>query len=89
MARKLNQYVTVSDPDTGQSATFGPGDDVPEWAEQRITVEGVWEGDDQPAAEPGDPGNSGTADPSAFEETEPGAESDSVESRRGRRAREG
>lgn len=66
MARKLNRHVTVSDPETGQSATFGPEDEVPEWAEERITAEGVWEGDeaqtsatDKPVADASDGGGEG------------------------------
>lgn len=67
MARKLNQYVTVSNAETGESATFGPDDEVPSWAEGLITAEGVWEGDDVDGLNvAGDPGNSGVSDPEAL-----------------------
>lgn len=50
MARKLAGYVHVTDPDTGASAVFGPGDDVPAWAEQVITNPKAWSEEEQATA---------------------------------------
>lgn len=60
MGRKLTSYVHVVDED-GQAHAFGPGDDVPSWAEKAITNPDVWEADDsaaQPETETVEPGNS-------------------------------
>lgn len=51
MAKKLNTYVTVQRRDddgnlTGETATFGPGDKLPDWAAKSITNPDVWEGGD-------------------------------------------
>lgn len=43
MSRKLLAYVTVRD-SALLSHTFGPDDDVPDWAAAQITNEAVWEG---------------------------------------------
>jgi hypothetical protein len=32
MAKTLTRYVTFNHPDGGMSATFGPGDELPDWA---------------------------------------------------------
>lgn len=70
MARKLNTHVTVTNPDTGVSETFGPDDELPDWVEGQVSAEGVWEGDENPVpGQPGDPGNSGVG-----EEPVPGSE---------------
>jgi hypothetical protein len=43
---KLRTHVVVRDPSTLLPVTFGPDDDVPEWAVALITMPGVWEGDE-------------------------------------------
>lgn len=66
MARRLASYVNVTDPETGAAATFGPDDEVPEWAEKVITNPKAWAADEpspevsletsveyQPETEPG------------------------------------
>lgn len=41
---KLKSYVTVANPETpGQPETFGPDDDLPDWARDEITNPDVWE----------------------------------------------
>lgn len=40
---KLSTYVTVYD-DQGNGRTFGPRDDLPGWAEKKITNPDVWDG---------------------------------------------
>lgn len=53
---KLNTYVhaTATGPDGVQlSGTFGPGDDLPDWAAAAITNPDVWDGD--PPARPAEP----------------------------------
>ncbi|WP_346536952.1 hypothetical protein [Micromonospora sp. DPT] len=61
MARKLNTTVHVAD-DNGTMHVFGPGDEVPGWAEKKITNPDVWEGDSgDDAVTFSDPGNSGPA----------------------------
>ena len=53
---KLNTYVHVQG-DDGQMHVFGPDDDVPAWAAEKITNPGAWEQDkseDKPAAPRGD-----------------------------------
>ena len=43
--RKLNTYVHVVELDgEGRSATFGPADDLPEWAIAAISNPDVWDG---------------------------------------------
>ena len=42
MARRLASYVNVTDPETGAAATFGPDDELPEWAETVITNPKAW-----------------------------------------------
>lgn len=49
--RKLTGTVTVLD-DDDQPQTFGPGDDVPEWASKKITNPAAWEADDDQPAGP-------------------------------------
>ena len=49
--RKLKMYVTVHEKDAkgnidGESFTFGPGDDLPEWAEAAIENPDVWADED-------------------------------------------
>lgn len=46
MARKLASTVHVVD-DNGAAHVFGPGDEVPSWAEKKITNESAWEDDGQ------------------------------------------
>jgi hypothetical protein len=51
---KLNTFVhVVSTAEDGsqQAGTFGPADDLPDWAAKAITNPDVWDGD-PPAAEP-------------------------------------
>lgn len=50
MARRLSTTVHVHGPD-GQSRSFGPGDDVPEWVEAAIANPDVWAAP-PPASEP-------------------------------------
>lgn len=58
-ARKLATYVHVYD-DHGAVTVFGPNDDVPAWAQKKITNPDVWaDSDDEPDSAPADPGNSG------------------------------
>ena len=61
MAKKLTTTVHVPD-ENGTMHVFGPGDEVPGWAEKAITNPDVWEGSggDQ-AVTFSDPGNSGPA----------------------------
>lgn len=67
MARRLASYVNVTDPETGAAATFGPDDELPEWAEKVITNPKAWE-----AAEP-TPEESLEKSVEYQPETEPGA----------------
>lgn len=53
--RKLNQYVTVHERDdkgkvVGDSRTFGPDDDLPDWAIKSITNPTVWADGDATSA---------------------------------------
>lgn len=57
MAKRLNTYVHVTNPETGQTEVFGPDDTVPGWAEKAITAPGVWD-DGTEAEEPVVPGPS-------------------------------
>lgn len=65
---KLNTYVhaTATGPDGVQlSGTFGPADDLPDWAAAAITNPDVWDGDPpaaSPAAEPAPPATTGGGD---------------------------
>lgn len=43
----LVTHVSLRD-DVGNVVSFGPGDDVPEWAQRRITNPRVWEGGEAP-----------------------------------------
>ena len=43
--KKLNAYVHVTDPNTGEYVQFGPGSDVPSWASEQITNPNVWADD--------------------------------------------
>lgn len=45
-SRKLRTHVMVHDPATLRPTTFGPEDEVPDWAIPLITVPGVWEDED-------------------------------------------
>lgn len=45
MARKLSSYVHVAD-EAGQMHTFGPADEVPDWAQEAITNPDVWAPDE-------------------------------------------
>ena len=67
MARRLASYVNVTDPETGAAATFGPDDELPEWAETVITNPKAWA-----AAEPS-PEESLATSVEYQPETEPGA----------------
>lgn len=60
MARKLNTTVHVTD-ENGIAHVFGPDDEVPGWAEEKITNPDVWadEGEGPGDVRRGDPGNSG------------------------------
>lgn len=53
MARNLTGYVHVverlEDGSYGRQGTFGPDENVPDWARSEITNPDVWDGDDQPA----------------------------------------
>ena len=61
MVKKLITTVHVAD-DNGTMHVFGPGDEVPGWAEKAITNPDVWEGDGgDEAVTFSDPGNSGPA----------------------------
>jgi hypothetical protein len=53
MGRRLRSHVHVHD-DHGASHVFAPGDDVPEWAAERITNPKAWADDEPvtPTAEP-------------------------------------
>jgi hypothetical protein len=61
MAR-LVKHVSLRD-DTGNVVSFGPGEDVPEWASKRITNPAVWEGGEAPESVAG--GDTGGSDGSA------------------------
>lgn len=50
MARELVAYVHVVD-EAGAPAVFGPGDDVPAWAQEQIVNPDAWSEDDAEAAE--------------------------------------
>jgi hypothetical protein len=52
MRRRLTGHVILQHPVTLQPEHFGPGDDVPEWAAQRITAPGLWEGEDDSSPSP-------------------------------------
>jgi hypothetical protein len=50
---KLNTYVHVVEVDddgmqTGKAGTFGPADELPDWAAKAITNPDVWADDDSP-----------------------------------------
>jgi hypothetical protein len=51
MARKLTAFVHVAerleDGSYGRQGTFGPSDDVPDWARTAITNPDVWDGEDE------------------------------------------
>lgn len=68
MAKKLATTVHVAD-DNGTMHVFGPGDEVPGWAEKAITNPDVWEdsGSGDESVTFSDPGNSG---PSSVEMTD-------------------
>ncbi len=61
MAKKLTTNVTVHNPETGESRTFGPDDDVPAWATKLITNENVYKTPDEDQAPVPGPGQ-GEAD---------------------------
>ncbi len=42
-SNKRNTYVTAHNPETGESGTFGPDDDLPGWADKAITNKDVYE----------------------------------------------
>lgn len=54
--KRLNTFVTTHRREEGdivESATFGPGDDLPEWAIDAITNDDVWDTDgDEGVTEP-------------------------------------
>lgn len=56
MARKLTAFVHVAerleDGSYGRQGTFGPSDDVPDWARAAITNPDVWDGEDDAQPEP-------------------------------------
>lgn len=45
MGKKLTKYVSLTDED-GTVHTFGPDDELPDWAEARITNPGAYESDE-------------------------------------------
>ena len=50
MTRSVTSYVTVVNPETGESVVFGPDDSVPAWAVKLIDNESVWaEAEPEPA----------------------------------------
>ena len=51
MAARLRAHVWVHQ-DSGEPVQFGPDDDVPAWAAEKITNPRAWEPDDEPEAEP-------------------------------------
>ena len=60
VSKKLTTNVHVAD-ENGQTHAFGPGDDVPDWAEKAISNPDVWEGaESSDPARVSDPGNSGS-----------------------------
>lgn len=56
MARKLTIHVhaveRLEDGSYGRSQSFGPGDEVPDWARAVITNPDVWEGEEDTSPEP-------------------------------------
>lgn len=54
--KKLRENVTVSDPEGGTSKTYMAGEEVPDDVAALINAPGVWEGDEEPAAEETVPG---------------------------------
>lgn len=71
MAKKLDGYYTFNDPDSGESKTFGPDDQLPDWA-AKVAEESdhvKYEGDasedsaaDLPVAGPGQVAGEGMSD---------------------------
>lgn len=59
--RRLKAHVHVSD-DAGQSHVFGPDDQVPDWAAEKITNPAAWDGD-APADGPSDEQDAPTDEP--------------------------
>lgn len=51
MTRHLTGYVTVLGPDRRRT-TFGPGDEVPAWAAEKITNPAAWTGQDNDGSTP-------------------------------------
>lgn len=49
MAPKLAYTVDVKDPKTGEAVSFGPGDDVPDWAVEQISFDGAYVPGTKPA----------------------------------------
>lgn len=43
MNRKLTTNVTVTNPETGETRTFSPEDELPDWAGDAITNPKVWD----------------------------------------------
>lgn len=41
--RRLAGYVTLDNPDTNETVSFGPDDEVPAWAQKAITNPSAWE----------------------------------------------
>lgn len=56
-SKKLNGYVTFTNPDVGSSQTFGPDDELPDWAAKQVTdahtAEPTDDATDLPVAGPG------------------------------------
>lgn len=42
MAGRLQYFVTVEDPKTGERKAFGPEDEIPDWAAELITNPSAW-----------------------------------------------
>lgn len=52
MGRRLVATVILPDPEGGHPRVFSPGDDVPEWAADRITNPAAWASDDPESTQP-------------------------------------
>lgn len=57
----LSTYVTVHRAEDGTAHTFGPGDDLPSWAEKAITNPDVWDGKPPAHIQAGEPDDAAKA----------------------------
>lgn len=66
MANKLTGYVTFTQPDRGVSQTFGPDDELPDWAAEQVTDDHTTpvadDAADLPVAGPGQVAGEGMTD---------------------------